>query len=99
MKNLDEIRSILRDEMDLLRKKYHIRSMSIFGSSVREEQSGQSDIDLLVEFEEDADLTLLDFIQLRDYLGDLLGAKVDLVDRKTLKPAIGEEIIKEAMSI
>jgi len=99
VKSLDEIRSILRDEIDMLRKKYHVRNLSVFGSFVREEQRGQSDIDLLVEFEEDADLTLLDFIQLRDCLGDLLGAKVDLVDKKTLKPAIGEEIIKEAMKI
>lgn len=99
MKSLDKIRSILRGEMDSLRKKYHVRNLSVFGSFVREEQGEKSDIDLLVEFEEDADLTFLDFVQLRDYLGDLLGAKVDLVDKKTLKPAIGKEIRKEAMRI
>lgn len=99
MKSLDKIRSILRGEMDSLRKKYHVRNLSVFGSFVREEQGEKSDIDLLVEFDEDADLTFLDFVQLRDYLGDLLGAKVDLVDKKTLKPAIGKEIKKEAMRI
>jgi hypothetical protein len=99
VKSLDKIRSILRGEMDSLRKKYHVRNLSVFGSFVREEQGEKSDIDLLVEFDEDADLTFLDFVQLRDYLGDLLGAKVDLVDKKTLKPAIGKEIKKEAMRI
>jgi predicted nucleotidyltransferase len=41
-------------------------------------------------------LTLLQFIELRDFLSDLLGVAVDLVEEETLKPALGEQILREA---
>jgi hypothetical protein len=65
---------------------------------VRGEQRRDSDLDLLVEFD-DRPLTLLQFIALEHYLSDLLEAKVDLVERDTLKPTIGRRILAEVVPL
>ena len=66
---------------------FHARSLGIFGSYVRGEAKKGSDLDLLVEIE-DPKMGLLRFIALENYLSDLLGVKVDLVEKQALKPAI-----------
>lgn len=91
---LHEVRSILRKQLPGLRERYGVASLGIFGSTVREESTVGSDIDLLIEFA-NPHLTLLQFVELRDYLSDLLGRPVDLVERETLKPAIGKQILHE----
>jgi hypothetical protein len=48
-----------------------------------------------VEFEKP--VGLFDFIALEEYLSSLLGAKVDLVSKKALKPKIGERILSEVV--
>ena len=53
----------------------------------------------MVEFEESADLSLLDFIRLENHLSEKLGVKVDLVEKRTLKPRIGKHILKEVVKI
>jgi len=58
-------------------------------------QSEISDIDILVEFEKAIDL--LTFVNLKNYLSDLLGTNVDLVMKKALKPGISQRILKEVM--
>jgi len=53
-----------------------------------------------VDLEEgDVPLTLLEFIALENRLSDLLGAKVDLVERSALKPAIGRRILEEVETV
>jgi predicted nucleotidyltransferase len=52
MKTLPEIERILRDQKPILREKFKVREIGIFGSVVRGEQKETSDLDLLVEFEE-----------------------------------------------
>jgi hypothetical protein len=52
-----------------------------------------------VEFEETADLSLLDFIGIENYLSDVLGIKVDLVEKHTLKPRIGKHVLEEVVNI
>jgi uncharacterized protein len=66
---------------------------------VRGEQKKHSDVDLLVEFEEASNLTLLDFIRVENYLTDLLGVKVDLVEKQTLKPRIGRHVLAEVVEV
>ena len=53
----------------------------------------------MVEFEESADLSLLDFIRLENYLSEELEVKVDLVEKGTLKPRIGKHILEEVVGI
>ena len=99
MKSLEEIKNTLTKQKQELRQKYSVKEIGIFGSYVRGEQKKQSDIDLLVEFEEPSNITLLDFIRLENYLSEILGAKVDLVEKHTLKPRIGKRVLQEVVNI
>ncbi|HRX66715.1 nucleotidyltransferase family protein [Mesotoga sp.] len=99
MQSLDQILSVLKGEMPYFRSRYQIESLRVFGSYARGEQNKESDLDLLVRFEEDAKLTLIDFIDLRSEMSNLLSVKIDLVDESTLKPLIGENILREAIEI
>ena len=99
MKTFEQIKSTLAKHKEELRQKYKIKEIGIFGSYVRGEQKKQSDIDILVEFEESANLSLLDFIGIENYLSDFLGIKVDLVEKHTLKPRIGKHVLEEVVNI
>jgi predicted nucleotidyltransferase len=99
MKSLEEIKNTLTKQKQELRQKYRIAEIGIFGSYVRGEQKKQSDVDLLVKFDEPSNLTLLDFIRLENYLSEILGVKVDLVEKGTLKPRIGKRVLQEVVNI
>jgi len=95
--NLADIKEKLRQEFPLLAERYRVQSMGVFGSYVRHDQRPESDVDVLVTF--DAPPGLLKFIELEDYLSDLLGVKVDLVMKDALKPAIGKFILNEVVAV
>jgi len=97
MKSLKEIEEILKKSKRELKERYGLKEIGIFGSYVRGEHKKKSDLDVLVEFEEAAKLSLLDVIGLEQELSDLLGLKVDLVEKKCLKPHIGKKILKEVV--
>lgn len=97
MKTSDEIKQILTEHKEELKEKYGVKEIGIFGSYVRKEQKKISDVDILVEFEEDADIGLLKFVNMENYLSGLLGVKVDLVEKSGLKPRIGKHILKEVV--
>jgi len=93
--NLEEVKEVLARHRGELREKFKVKEIGIFGSYVKGEQREVSDLDILVEFEEDAKLSLLDVVGLEIELSDLLGVKVDLVEKKNLKPYIGQRILRE----
>jgi len=97
MKDLEEIRKILVEHKDILKKKFRVKEIGVFGSYVRGEQKKDSDVDVLVEFEETP--TLLEFIELEDYLTEILGVKVDLVMKRALKPTIREFVLREVVYV
>jgi len=92
-KELKNITSILREELPKLKSQYNVTALEIFGSFVRNEQKPNSDLDILVSFSKAP--SLFKFIELEDYLSELLGVKVDLVMRSSLKPNIGQRILAE----
>jgi predicted nucleotidyltransferase len=92
---LDEIKKILREHKPELYQEWKVKSLGIFGSYIRGEAKKRSDLDLLVEID-DPKMSLFRFIALENYLSDLLGVKVDLVEKQTLKPAIGRHVLEEA---
>lgn len=96
-KSLEEIKRILRENKEDLKKKFKMKEIGIFGSFVHNLQKEESDVDILVEFEEIP--SLLKFIHIENYLSKLLGVKVDLVTKKALKPYIGEIILKEVIFV
>jgi predicted nucleotidyltransferase len=93
----EDIKKILSAHKRELRKKYGIREIGIFGSYAREENKKNSDIDILVEIEKP--MGFFAFIGLERYLSELLGAKVDLVTKKALKPHIGRRILAEVIFV
>jgi uncharacterized protein len=97
-RSLDEIKKILQQHKPELSENWKVRSLGIFGSYVRGEARKSSDLDLLVEID-DPRMGLLRFIALENYPSDLLGIKVDLVEKETLKPVIGRHVIEEVESI
>ncbi|WP_068818410.1 nucleotidyltransferase family protein [Phormidesmis priestleyi] len=97
MKSLAEIKQQLERAKPLIQQKYHVTQLGVFGSYVRGEQTQESDIDVLVEFEPGFRFGLLTFCELENHLSDLLELKVDLVMKKGLKPYIGEQILREVV--
>ena len=96
-KTLEEIIKAIKKQKKVLEEKYKVKEIGIFGSYVRGEQNETSDVDILVEFKES--MGLLKFIEIENYLTDLLGVKVDLVMKDTLKSRIKERILQEAIPV
>jgi hypothetical protein len=97
MDSLEKMIELLKVHKGELMERYGIRKIGVFGSYVRRENEGESDLDILVEFREDARISLLDFIGIENDLSDLLGVKVDLVEKSALKPRIGKHILQEVV--
>lgn len=95
--SLEKILEILRQQIPMLTERYSVETLEIFGSYVRSEQKKDSDLDVLVTFKEDP--SLLTYIAIENYLSDLLGIKVDLVMKDSLKPKIGQQILREAIPV
>ncbi|MCK4835987.1 MAG: nucleotidyltransferase family protein [Candidatus Aminicenantes bacterium] len=96
-KELKKIENILKEVKPFLKKKYKVKDLGIFGSFVRGEQKKNSDLDILVEFHEV--IGLFKFLELEEYLEELLNIKIDLVSKKALKPRIGKYILREVIMI
>ena len=92
----EDINKVLFSNRKIL-KKYKVKSISLFGSYVRNEQKEDSDIDFLVDFQEGA--TLFDFVEFQDDLSEILGKRVSIVSRRGLSKYIGPYILKEAEPI
>lgn len=76
---------------------FHPKRIAIFGSYSRGEQTAQSDLDILVDF--DIKINLFDLIGLEQELSEMLGIKVDLVTERSLNPRLKEYILKEIKPI
>lgn len=87
---------ILRENQETL-SRFHVRSLSVFGSVVRGEARPGSDIDILVEFEPDAPVGLFEFARLQRFLQEILGRRVDLATPKALHKELKKEILEEAV--
>lgn len=94
---LQKFVEILRENKSYLVEQYHVATLEIFGSYVRHEERKNSDLDLLVTFTRSP--SLLKYVRLENYLSDLLGVKVDLVMKDSLKPTIGKNILREASAV
>jgi hypothetical protein len=97
MRSIEEIRQDLQMNLPELRDRYGVTYLGIFGSYVRGEQKTTSDVDILVEFDRSG--TLLDFIHLQHDLEDLLGIRVDLVEKSGLKSTIKSYVLAEVVPV
>lgn len=89
--------AMLRRHLPDLSARFHLASIAVFGSFVRNEQRPDSDLDLLVTFSKTPSLFKL--IELQDELSELLGVQVDLVVKSDLRPRIGRRILEEAIEL
>ena len=96
-RSVEELRDVLRQHLPMLRQRYGVASLGLFGSYVRREPGPQSDLDVLVRFWRTPGL--IRFIELEHHLSDLLGVRVDLVMAEALKPGIGQRVLAEVEPI
>ncbi len=93
----DEILTAIRSLSDTIKKNYHAEVIGLFGSYARGEEKASSDIDVLVRFDDKADL--FDFVGLSIFLEEKLGREVDVVPHDTVRPELKEIIFKEAVPV
>jgi predicted nucleotidyltransferase len=97
MKSTEEILMFINLNKALLRERFHIVRIGIFVSYARGEQHEDSDVDLLVEFEEGT-TNLYDLkLQLREFFKASLGIETDVCREKYIKPRLKSSILKEAI--
>lgn len=77
-------------------KRYRVRELALFGSAVREDFSDTSDVDVLVEFEPDAEVGFITLSRMQRELSAILHRRVDLVPKNGLKPQIRESVLSSA---
>jgi uncharacterized protein len=97
MKSLNDILEQLRILKSQLRERYPIEYMGVFGSYVRNEADEKSDLDVLVDF--NGPVSFFQYLDMEEELSAILDIRVDLVERKALKPFIGRRILKEVLEI
>ena len=95
--NKTKILKILTDLKGEIRQKYKAQIKGIFGSYARDEQKDTSDIDILVDFEEDADL--FDFTGLALFLEEKLNLHADIIPEKSLRKEIKSSVLKEVIRV
>ncbi|MCI0476522.1 MAG: nucleotidyltransferase family protein [Anaerolineales bacterium] len=92
----EEILTVLREHRADV-EKFGVKSFAIFGSAARDQAREDSDVDVLVEFQRPP--TFKVYMGLKFFLEDLLGKKVDLVSRNTLKPRVRPYVEREAIYV
>ena len=70
---------------------------AVFGSVSRGENRPDSDLDILLEFEPDAEGTIYDYVRLKDYVAGLFEEPVDVIDREGLKPHLRVPVARDAV--
>jgi predicted nucleotidyltransferase len=94
METKESIKETLKRFKPILMEKFKVKEIGIFGSYVRGEEFEESDVDILVEFSEPIGW---EFIDLMEFLENILGRKVDLVTVRALKPQLKDKILKEVV--
>jgi predicted nucleotidyltransferase len=88
--------SLINENFDALSKEFHVASLEIFGSYARDEQTPESDVDLLVTFSRPVGFG---FIHLAERLEALLGKPVDLLASDGIKPNRRDSIIASLIHV
>ncbi len=94
-KKKEEILRILKKLKEDIKIKYKVKSIGIFGSYINNEQTDDSDIDFLVEFEENADL--FHYVGLTLFLEEQFNKKVDVISKPALKEELKKSILQEVI--
>ena len=96
MCQLDRLKQ-LKEEILQIARKHNAEKVYVFGSCARKEETPDSDVDLLVDFNQDA--TLFDQVDIQDEMNSLLDCKVDVVSSRGLHPYIKRRVLAEAVEL
>ena len=92
-----ELLQILREHKPVLRERFGVTSLSLFGSFARDEGRDDSDVDVLVGY--DGPATSKSFFGVQFYLEDLLGRRIDLVTNKALRKELRPYVERDLISV
>lgn len=94
--NADDALATLRQNQSALRAR-GVAHAALFGSVARGDNRSGSDIDILVEFDPDACVTVFDYVGLKTYIAGLFTEPVDVIDREALKPHLRGPSARDAV--
>ncbi len=97
--SLQGVQKIIKDHEAELYSRFKLSEIYVFGSVVRGEAREESDIDFFVEFKPDAQTSLFDVMDLISFLEELFHTKVDLGTKRSLHPALRDQILREAIRV
>lgn len=86
-----------RDIIHELAKKHKVDKVFVFGSCARKEETPESDIDFLMDF--DFDSSWKDHLTIQDELEKLFNCEIDIVSKRWLHPLLKEQVLEEAIEI
>jgi predicted nucleotidyltransferase len=100
-----EMVGTLHDVLETLRaheselRNFGVSHAAVFGSVARGEATADSDVDVLVELEESHPMGIFEYARLKLYISDLLNGTGDIVNRRTLKPLLRDNILRDAVHV
>ncbi len=89
-----QLAETLSEYKPVLARKFKVKTIGVFGSCARGEESEGSDVDILVEFSGPIGW---EFVDLKEFLEGILGRRVDLVTVRALKPRLKDAILSETV--
>ena len=94
---IEDVEKTIAREKDGIRRSFKAEVKGIFGSYARGDFREDSDLDLLVDFDDGA--SLFDLVGLGQYLEEVLGCKVDVVSRRSLREEIRSSVLNDMIHL
>jgi uncharacterized protein len=94
----DQIIAVLKRNEDALRARGVLHA-SLFGSRARGDNRNDSDTDIMIEVDPAADIGIYDYVGLKRYISDLIGGRVDVIERSLLKPYVAPRARADAIDV
>ncbi|MCK4731470.1 MAG: nucleotidyltransferase domain-containing protein [Halobacteriota archaeon] len=95
----EDILNFIRQNQNYLKEHFYIKKIGLFGSFVHNEQTEDSDIDIIIELEENTPAIYELKEELRELIGKQFQRDVDIAREKYLKPYVKSQIINEAVYV
>ncbi len=95
---IDDVISILKSHEGFFREQ-GVTRLAVFGSMARGDARPDSDVDLVIDLDPDAKFSLLDLVHVKNETSDVLGCKVDVVLRRSVKPRLLGAIERDGVDV